>query len=81
MNDELSPLSKEAQTLKLGVYEHSKGKRYKVLGVGRHSETLDEMVVYQALYGGGALWVRPIGMFLDEKEIGGKKVPRFKYIG
>lgn len=80
MKDELPSFSKEVQTIKLGVYEHFKGKKYKVLGVGRNSETLEEMVVYQALYGDGALWVRPIGMFLDEKEVNSKKVPRFKYV-
>lgn len=70
-----------AKSFKLGEYEHSKsGKKYKVLGVARHSETLEELVVYQALYGENNIWVRPIEMFLEEVEISGAKVPRFKFI-
>ncbi|MCR4283806.1 MAG: DUF1653 domain-containing protein [Parcubacteria group bacterium] len=68
--------------IKLGIYEHSKsGKRYEVLGVGKHSETLEEMVVYKALYGEGGIWIRPLEMFLEEVEIDGQKLPRFKYVG
>ena len=67
--------------LKLGEYEHYKGKRYLVLGVAKHSETLEEMVVYKALYGDGELWVRPLKMFTGDAEVEGKKVPRFRYIG
>ena len=52
-----------------------------VQGVARHSETMEEMVVYQALYGEGDMWVRPLKMFLEEVEVDGQKVPRFKYIG
>ncbi len=75
-------MSEEAKNLKLGVYEHFKPEhhRYRVLGVARHSETLEEMVVYQALYGEGDIWVRPLNMFLGEAEVDGKKVPRFTYI-
>jgi len=72
--------------LKPGKYKHYKGKEYEVLGVGRHSETLEELVVYRALYespdfGKDALWVRPKEMFLEMVEVEGKKVPRFEYIG
>ena len=67
--------------LKLGIYEHYKGNKYEVIGVAKHSETLEEMVVYKALYGERGLWVRPLKMFLEEVEISGKKVPRFKYVG
>ncbi len=72
--------------MQLGIYEHYKKKRYQVIGVARHSETLEEMVVYRALYdseefGDQALWVRPKEMFLEEVEIDGKHVPRFRYIG
>ncbi len=67
--------------LKLGTYEHYKGNRYEVVGLARHSETLEDLVVYRALYGERGLWVRPLGMFLEEVDVGGKKVPRFKYIG
>ena len=69
---------KEDNTPKSGVYEHYKGKRYEVLGVARHSETLEELVVYRALYGDRELWIRPRAMFLEKVEIGGKKVSRFR---
>ena len=74
------------EEVKLGVYEHYKGKRYEVIGVGRHSETLEELIVYRALYdskefGKNSLWVRPKKMFLEQVEIDGKMVPRFKFIG
>jgi len=67
--------------MKLGKYEHYKGGQYEVLGIAKHSETLEELVVYKALYGQGELWVRPLKMFLEEVEFKGKKVPRFKYVG
>ena len=67
--------------MKLGKYEHFKGGQYEVLGVAKHSETLEEFVVYKALYGEGELWVRSIKMFTEEVERDGKKIPRFKYIG
>lgn len=66
--------------LRLGEYEHYKGGRYKVIGIAKHSETLEELAVYQALYGEGGLWVRPLKMFLEEVEVNGKKIPRFRYI-
>lgn len=67
--------------IKLGVYEHYKGNRYEVVGVAKHSETLEEMVVYRALYGENALWVRPAAMFAEEIEKDGVRVPRFKFVG
>lgn len=69
--------------IKNGIYEHFKGQRYEVLGVAKHSETLEEMVVYKALYDNevSKLWVRPLAMFLGEVELEGKLVKRFKYIG
>lgn len=69
--------------MKLGKHRHYKGKEYKVLGVAKHSETLDEFVVYEALYDNpeGKLWVRPKTMFLEKVEVDGKKVPRFEYVG
>jgi cyclomaltodextrinase len=72
--------------LKPGKYQHFKGKMYEVVGVARHSETLEELVVYRALYdspefGKNAMWVRPKKMFLEEVEHQGKKVQRFKYVG
>jgi len=67
--------------IKLGKYRHYKGKDYQVLGVARHSETGEELVVYKKLYDDYSLLVRPLKMFTEEVEVGGKKVPRFEYIG
>lgn len=69
------------QTPVLGEYEHYKGKHYEVVGVARHSETLEELVVYRALYDNGSLWVRPLEMFMEDVEIDGVKRQRFKYLG
>ncbi len=82
MSQEVLPcFSETAKSMRFGsVYEHYKGIRYKILGIARHSETLEELVVYQALYGDGDVWVRPIGMFLEEVPIQGKLQPRFKRI-
>jgi len=68
--------------LKLGKYKHYKGNFYKVLGVAKHSETLEDLVVYEALYDNprSKLWVRPLKMFVEEVEVEGKRVPRFEYI-
>ena len=63
-----------------GKYEHYKGKPYRVLVVAKHSETLEEMVVYQQMYGEEGVCVRPLGMFLETVEVEGKTVPRFKYM-
>ncbi len=63
--------------LKLGKYRHYKGKEYEVIGIAKHSETLEEMVVYRALYSEGQIWVRPLKMFLEEIEVDGKKILRF----
>lgn len=67
--------------IKLGKYEHYKGGQYEVLGIGQHSETMEQFVVYKALYCEGDLWIRPLKMFLEDVEFAGKRVPRFKYIG
>jgi cyclomaltodextrinase / maltogenic alpha-amylase / neopullulanase len=69
--------------LQPGKYKHYKGKHYEVIGVARHSETLEELVVYKALYQteGKNLWVRPLKIFLEEIEIDGKKMKRFEYMG
>ncbi|MBI2580988.1 DUF1653 domain-containing protein [Candidatus Woesearchaeota archaeon] len=66
--------------IKIGRYRHYKGNEYEVIGVAKHSETLEELVVYRALYGEHALWVRPKKMFSETVEVDGKKVPRFKLI-
>lgn len=72
--------SKKAKSIKLGIYEHYKKNKYKVLGVVVHSETLEELVLYKALYGERLTWVRPLKMFLEKVEIEGNKVPRFKFL-
>jgi hypothetical protein len=66
--------------IKLGKYKHYKGNEYQVLGVAKHSETLEEMVVYRALYGENQLWVRPIGLFKSKVLIDGKEADRFAFI-
>lgn len=67
--------------LPLGKYRHYKGKEYEVIGVARHSETQEELVVYKALYQpeGENLWVRPLKMFTEILTIEGKEVPRFRF--
>lgn len=67
--------------IKLGIYEHYKGNRYQAIGIANHSETLEKMVVYKALYGEGEFWVRPLSMWEELVEVNGKQVPRFRYIG
>ncbi len=64
----------------LGIYEHYKGNRYEVIGVAKHSETLEELVVYKALYGAKDFWVRPLTIFLETVIVNNKKIPRFRYI-
>ena len=70
--------------LKPGIYKHYKGNLYEVVGVARHSETMEELVVYKALYenefGKDSLWVRPLKMFIENVEIQGRQIPRFEYI-
>ena len=67
--------------IKLGKYKHYKGKEYKVIGIAKHSETLEDLVVYRALYGNQDLWIRPLNIFIEEVKIDGKKIPRFEYLG
>ena len=64
-----------------GRYRHFKGNEYRVLAVAKHSETLEEYVVYQALYGEGGVWVRPMAMFLETVTRDGGAIQRFAYIG
>ena len=64
-----------------GRYRHYKGHEYIVIGVARHSETMEELVIYRQEYGDKALWVRPKQMFLETVEVDGKIVPRFEYLG
>lgn len=71
--------------IKPGKYKHYKGKLYEVIGVANHSETLEKLVIYRALYeskdfGKNAIWARPIDMFKDIIIINNKKTPRFQFI-
>jgi hypothetical protein len=68
-------------TIRPGRYRHYKGKEYTVLGVARHSETEEELVVYRQEYGDLGLWVRPRKMFEELVEVAGRKLPRFQYVG
>lgn len=81
----LGPCSTTMSELKLGKYRHFKGELYEVIGVARHSETLEEFVVYRALYksekfGMNTLWIRSKAMFIENVNVDGKEVPRFRYI-
>lgn len=67
--------------IKVGRYRHYKGNEYKVVSVATHSETLEPMVVYQALYGERGIWVRPAKMWSEEIELDGVIVKRFEFIG
>jgi hypothetical protein len=66
---------------KPGLYRHYKGNEYRVVGLARHSETLEPLVVYEALYGERGRWVRPAAMFTGTVAVDGQRVPRFARIG
>ena len=68
------------QSILPGVYRHYKGNRYQVLYLAKHSETLEDMVVYQALYGEYGIWVRPASMWNETVDYQGKQVKRCTYI-
>ena len=70
-----------SETVKCGKYRHFKGNEYEVLGTATHSETLEELVMYRALYGEGKLWVRPVSMWNETVEKDGQTVKRFEFIG
>lgn len=67
--------------IRKGKYRHFKGNFYEVIGTARHSETLEEMVVYRALYGEGGLWVRPASMWNEEVNREDYRGPRFVFVG
>ena len=71
----------QPEKLKKGLYRHYKNKLYEVIGEALHSESLEVMIVYRALYGDYGLWVRPKTMFIEDVLFEGKKVPRFSYAG
>lgn len=77
MNNEIK------NNIKNGIYQHYKGNKYEVIGIAKHSETLEDLVVYRALYDNkvSQLWVRPLKMFTETIENDGKEMERFKYIG
>jgi hypothetical protein len=81
MTNTLISLSELARSVSIGsTYEHYKKLRYQVLAIARHSESLEELVVYQALYGERGVWVRPVSMFLENVVIEGNLQPRFKLV-
>ena len=77
MNNEIK------NNIKNGIYQHYKGNKYEVIGIAKHSETLEDLVVYRALYDNkvSQLWVRPLKIFAETIENDGKEIERFKYIG
>jgi hypothetical protein len=68
-------------SIRRGLYRHYKGNLYRVVGQALHSETLEPLVVYRALYGERRLWVRPAAMFAEKVVVDGRETPRFEYIG
>lgn len=74
--DDLSPLP----SIAVGRYRHYKGGEYEVVGVVRHSETLEPLVLYRPLYNDSGLWVRPYAMFLESVDVDGRRQPRFARI-
>ena len=79
--DEIKPYSEVAQSIKPGaIYEHYKGLRFKILHIARHCDTYEELVVYQALYGDGEIWIRPVKAFPENVTIDGKVQLRFRQI-
>jgi len=71
---------RKKMSLPRGIYQHYKGNLYQVMGVARHSETEEKMVVYQTLYDAYDLWVRPLAMFTESVDVDGSNIPRFKLI-
>lgn len=68
------------ENIKNGIYRHYKGNLYEVIGIAKHSETLEEMVVYKALYGEGEIWVRPAKMWNELVFVDNKQVKRFEFV-
>lgn len=64
----------------LGIYRHYKGGEYEVIALGKYEETLEDVVIYKALYGDGSIWVRTLKVFEENVEVNGEVVPRFKFI-
>jgi hypothetical protein len=71
-------MTTDNMTLRPGRYRHYKGNFYQVIGIARHSETEEELVVYRKLYDDGSMWVRPLAMFVEDVVVDGRTVPRFE---
>ena len=69
------------EDFKLGKYRHFKGKEYQAIGLATHSETGETLVIYRALYGDKAVWVRPLSMWNEQVEKDGKTYQRFSWLG
>ena len=67
-------------SVELGKYRHYKGNEYEVLAIGKHSETLEDLVIYRALYGEHGIWARPLSMWNEIVEVDGVKMHRFEKI-
>jgi hypothetical protein len=80
MSDDFSGNNDYSEQITIGRYRHFKGAEYLVLGTVRHSETLEVLVLYQALYGDRGIWVRPIRMFLESVTRDGQVLPRFLFL-
>ena len=72
-------MKRQGEPMRTGTYRHYKGQHYEVIGVARHSESEEELVVYRCLYGDFSLWVRPLAMFNETVVVDGHEIPRFQY--
>ncbi len=77
---DLPQYSAQAQKFPKGIYEHYKGNRYQILAVGRNSETLEEVVIYQDVDKKDRVWVRPLHMFVETITLNNEEVPRFRLV-
>lgn len=77
----MSELAKACDAVKPGLYRHYKNKEYRVIGSAKHSETLEDLVLYQPLYGERGYWVRPVKMFQETVKVDGRELLRFERIG
>lgn len=80
MSKEIKKIEETHESIRPGIYRHFKGNQYEVIGTAKHSETMEEMVVYRALYGEFGLWVRPASMWNETVERDGKVFKRFTYV-
>lgn len=78
--DDIPAWSAEAEKLKPGIYRHFKGDEYRVISVARHSETGEELAVYESLKYPGRVWVRPLAMFIENVRRASYEGPRFEFL-